>query len=89
MSNRSSAATAKKMLSNPDTLIKFGPESDVRLMTDLKLCELEAEEVGTEEVQNKLKDADFIVDANKSRKLIDMIIKVKCPVVMEFHLVRF
>ncbi len=88
MSNRSSAATAKKMLSNPDTLIKFGPESDVRLVIDLKLSEFEPEELETQDVQSKLKDADFIVDANKSRKLIDMIIKVKCPVVMEFHLVR-
>ena len=88
MSDRGSAATAKKMLNNPETLIKFGSESEVRLLTDLKLSELEAEEIETEEIQNKLKEANFIVDANKSRRLIDMIIKVKCPVVMEFHLVR-
>ena len=67
----------------------FGPESQVRLLSDLTLSEVEAVEVEDEKYQNMLKEANYIVDEDKARQLIDMIIKVRCPIVMEFHQVFF
>ena len=35
-----------------------------------------------------LQGSNFIVEAAKAKKLIDIILEVKCPVVLEFHEVR-
>ena len=89
MSSRSAAMSVHKLLDSSSILQKFGPESRARLLSDLKISEFEALDFESESTRTKLKEADYIVDAEKARKLIDIIIQVKCPVVMEFHLVIF
>jgi len=102
LSSRQTAIAVHKMLANnnsngngdgndPDeeTLKKFGPDSQVRLLSDLKLSEVEAVEMEVEKYQDKLKEANYIVDAEKARQLINMILQVRCPVVMEFHQVFY
>ena len=87
MSSRSAAVSVHKLLQDSQILRKFGPESRVRLLSELKLSEAEAVQLDSENMRTKLKEANYIVDEKKGRKLIDIVLKVKCPAVMEFHLV--
>ena len=79
------AVSAHKLLTGCPPNPKIGSGAKFRLLTDLKLSELETRELEDEKYRNKLKESNYIDEPEKGKRLIDIILEAKCPVVMEFH----